>query len=149
MKIESLGLIEIKGYLGAVAAADAALKTADVTLLNAEVIKGGQTTIQLVGDVAAVKVAVESGSVVAENLNCLISSHVIPRMAQDTAEMVMASVEAKKKNKEAKEEVKQEIVVEEIEIKEELKVEETPTSKIPKIDLKKSESKKVTKPKKK
>ncbi|MGX7025184.1 BMC domain-containing protein [Vagococcus hydrophili] len=149
MKIESLGLIEIKGYLGAVAAADAALKTADVTLLNAEVIKGGQTTIQLVGDVAAVKVAVEAGSVVAENLNCLISSHVIPRMAQDTAEMVMASVEAKKKNKEAKKEVKQEIVVEEIEIKEELKVEETPTSKIPKIDLKKSESKKVTKPKKK
>lgn len=111
MKIEALGLVEIKGFLGAVAAADAALKTADVVLLNAEVIRGGQTTIQLTGDVAAVKVAVDSATAVAENLNCLLSSHVIPRMAEDTAKMVMESIKKKEALKSNKvEEIKPEPV---------------------------------------
>ncbi len=150
MKIESLGLVEVKGFLGAIAAADAALKTADVTLLNAEVIKGGQTTIQLAGDVAAIKVAVEAGSLAAENLNCLISSHVIPRMAEDTAKMVMASIEEKKQKNNVKKEIIEDVVVEEVVVKEEAKVIVTPTKKLPKIDLKKSEnSSKETKPKKK
>ncbi|MGO3732678.1 MAG: BMC domain-containing protein [Vagococcus sp.] len=88
LEIQALGLIEVKGYLGAVASADAALKTSDVVLINAEVIRGGLTTLQFSGDVAAVKVAVDAGSAIAENLNCLISSHVIPRAAKDTAEML-------------------------------------------------------------
>ncbi|SLM86209.1 BMC domain-containing protein [Vagococcus fluvialis] len=153
MKIESLGLIEVKGFLGAIAAADAALKTADVALLNAEVIKGGQTTIQLAGDVAAVKVAVEAGSLSAESLNCLISSHVIPRMAEDTAKMVMASIEEKKQKNKVEKELVEAVVVEEVVLKEEPKVVTTTAKKIPKIDLKKSENTskdtKTTKPKKK
>lgn len=88
MQNKALGLIEVKGYLGAVAAADTALKTADVTLLNAEVIKGGQTTLQFIGDVSAVTVAIEAGKVEAERLGCLLSTHVIPRMAASTAELV-------------------------------------------------------------
>ncbi|MDY4027185.1 MAG: BMC domain-containing protein, partial [Enterococcus avium] len=50
----ALGMIEVRGYLGAVSVADTALKAANVTLNNAEVIRGGITTIQLTGDVAAV-----------------------------------------------------------------------------------------------
>lgn len=141
MKIEALGLIEIKGFLGAIAAADAALKTADVTLLNAEIIRGGQTTIQLTGDVAAVKVAVDSASAIAESLNCLISSHVIPRMAEDTAKMVMDSVA--KKNDTVKPNKVEEIS--EAPVKEEVKVKEVePKTEIPKEtpkEIKKAEPK--------
>ncbi|MDT2864114.1 BMC domain-containing protein [Vagococcus carniphilus] len=130
MKIEALGLVEIKGFLGAVAAADAALKTADVVLLNAEVIKGGQTTIQLTGDVAAVKVAVDSATAVAENLNCLLSSHVIPRMADDTAKMVMESVKKKQASKPNKvKEIKPEPVKEEVTEVKEVKPEPAKTEK--------------------
>ncbi|MEG0254173.1 MAG: BMC domain-containing protein [Vagococcus sp.] len=158
MKIEALGLIEIKGYLGAIAAADAALKTADVTLLNAEVIKGGQTTIQLTGDVAAVKVAVDSASAVAESLNCLISSHVIPRMAEDTAKMVMKSVaERKEKLQPNKVEeiseapVKEDVKVKEVEPKTENPKETTKEVKKeePKNEKKGSETKKQKATKKK
>ncbi|WP_446570606.1 BMC domain-containing protein [Vagococcus carniphilus] len=128
--MEALGLVEIKGFLGAVAAADAALKTADVVLLNAEVIKGGQTTIQLTGDVAAVKVAVDSATAVAENLNCLLSSHVIPRMADDTAKMVMESVKKKQASKPNKvKEIKPEPVKEEVTEVKEVKPEPAKTEK--------------------
>ncbi len=145
MKIESLGLVEVKGFLGAIAAADAALKTADVLLLNAEVIKGGQTTIQLTGDVAAVKVAVDSATAVAENLDCLLSSHVIPRMAEDTAKMVMDSV---KKKQQASEENKVEEVKEEA-IETEVAVDTQKTEKINSDVKKKENTKKKPKPNKK
>lgn len=78
--LQALGLIEVTGYLGAITAADAALKAANVHLLKSEKIRGGITTIELVGDVAAVSAAVEAGTVVAENLGSLRSSHVIPRL---------------------------------------------------------------------
>lgn len=92
MKIQALGLIEVNGLLGGIAAADAALKTADVDLISAEKVNGGLTTIHLSGDVAAIQVAVEAGSVVARDLNCLRSSHVIPRLASETSEMVIAGI---------------------------------------------------------
>ncbi|EOI01893.1 hypothetical protein UAY_01301 [Enterococcus moraviensis ATCC BAA-383] len=78
--LEALGLIEVNGYLGAICAADAALKAANVKLLKSEKIKGGITTIELVGDVAAITAAVDAGKVVAETLGCLRASHVIARM---------------------------------------------------------------------
>lgn len=92
MEIQALGLIEIKGFLGAIAASDAALKTADVKLINAEKIRGGLTTIHLSGDVAAVTVAVEAGAAAARGLGCLLSSHVIPRLSSDAAQMVVDSI---------------------------------------------------------
>ena len=78
--LEALGLIEVNGYLGAISAADAALKAANVKLLKSEKIKGGITTVELVGDVAAITAAVDAGKVVAETLGCLRASHVIARM---------------------------------------------------------------------
>ncbi|MBP1040831.1 BMC domain-containing protein [Vagococcus sp. BWB3-3] len=96
MEIQALGLIEVKGFLGAIAASDAALKTADVKLINAEKIRGGLTTIQFSGDVAAVKVAVEAGSAAARELNCLLSSHVIPRLSTEASQMVVDSIHQKK-----------------------------------------------------
>ncbi|MDT2757746.1 BMC domain-containing protein [Enterococcus asini] len=82
--MKALGMIEVRGFLGAVSAADAALKAADVDLNNAEVIRGGLTTVELVGDVAAVEAAVDAGVAVAESLNCLISHHVIARLDPQT-----------------------------------------------------------------
>lgn len=82
--MKALGMIEVSGYLGAVAACDAALKAADVDLNNAEVIRGGLTTVELVGDVAAVKAAVDAGVAVVESLGCLISHHVIARLDEQT-----------------------------------------------------------------
>lgn len=80
----ALGMIEGRGYLGAVSVADTALKAANVTLNNAEVIRGGITTIQLTGDVAAVNAAVEAATQMAKTLNCLLSSHVIARLDEQT-----------------------------------------------------------------
>lgn len=82
--MKALGMIEVRGFLGAVSAADAALKAADVDLNNAEIIRGGLTTVELVGDVAAVEAAVDAGVAVAETLNCLISHHVIARLDPQT-----------------------------------------------------------------
>ncbi|MGL9846519.1 hypothetical protein IGJ91_001684 [Enterococcus sp. DIV0765f] len=82
--MNAIGMIEVRGFLGAISVSDAALKSADVTLLNAEIIKGGLTTVQLSGDVAAVNAAVDAGVVVAKALNCLISHHVISRVDEQT-----------------------------------------------------------------
>ena len=82
--MNAIGMIEVRGFLGAVSVSDAALKSADVNLLNAEIIKGGLTTVQLSGDVAAVNAAVDAGVVIAKQLNCLISHHVISRVDEQT-----------------------------------------------------------------
>ena len=55
MAEKALGLIEVRGFLGAVVVADAALKAANVSLLNVETVKSGLNTVQLVGDVSAVR----------------------------------------------------------------------------------------------
>ena len=62
MAIESLGMIEVKGFLGAVVSADAALKASDVSLLDLEITRGGLVTVLLIGDVAAVNAAVDAGN---------------------------------------------------------------------------------------
>ncbi|EAE2472236.1 TPA: BMC domain-containing protein [Listeria innocua] len=84
MPNEALGLIEVTGFLGAVVAADTCLKAANVELIRCEVIKGGLTTVELTGDVGAVNAAVEAGKAATESLGCLISSHVIARMSEET-----------------------------------------------------------------
>ncbi|MGM0125836.1 hypothetical protein IGI37_003237 [Enterococcus sp. AZ194] len=90
--MKALGMIEVRGFLGAVSVADAALKAADVTLLKAEIIKGGLTTVELLGDVAAVNAAVEVGAEVAKELDCLIAQHVISRIDQQT-ELILSKEE--------------------------------------------------------
>jgi len=95
---KALGLIEVRGKLGAILAADAAIKAANVILLGSEVIRGGLTTIYVIGDVAAVKAAIEAGEVAVANKNCLISSHVIPRLNDQVEKMLMKSFGKKEDN---------------------------------------------------
>lgn len=75
----ALGLIETKGLIGAIEAADAMLKTANVQLISKEKISAGLVTIKIVGEVAAVKAAVDAGAAAAQKVSQLISAHVIPR----------------------------------------------------------------------
>ena len=80
---ESVGLIETKGYTGAVEASDAMVKAASVTLVKTIQIGGGFITAVVKGDVGSVKAAVEAGSEAAAKVGELVSSHVIPRPHPD------------------------------------------------------------------
>lgn len=75
---QALGMIETRGMLPAIEAADASLKAANVTLSNIEKVGGGLVTIMLRGDVAAVKAATDAGAASARKVGELISVHVIP-----------------------------------------------------------------------
>jgi microcompartment protein CcmL/EutN len=76
---DALGLIETKGFVGMVEAADAMVKAAKVELIGYEKIGGGYVTAIVRGDVAAVKAATEAGQRAAERVGELVSVHVIPR----------------------------------------------------------------------
>ena len=75
----ALGLVETRGLVGAIEAADAMVKAADVRLVGKEVTVGALVTVQVVGEVAAVQAAVEAGRRAAERVGELVSVHVIPR----------------------------------------------------------------------
>lgn len=74
----ALGLIEVHGYLGAIEAADVALKTANVNLIGCEIVDGGLVTVKIKGDVSSVKAAVEAAEIAVTKLNVLVVAHVIP-----------------------------------------------------------------------
>ncbi|MSP58995.1 MAG: BMC domain-containing protein [Myxococcales bacterium] len=76
---DALGMIETKGFVGMVEAADAMVKAAKVELVGFEKIGGGFVTAIVRGDVAAVKAATEAGQRAAERVGELVSVHVIPR----------------------------------------------------------------------
>lgn len=75
----ALGLIETRGLVGAIEAADAGVKAADVELAGVEYADAGLITVHFQGDVAAVKSAVDAGAASAERVGSLVSVHVIPR----------------------------------------------------------------------
>lgn len=75
----ALGMIETKGLVGAIEAADAMVKAANVALVGKETIGAGLVTVMVRGDVGAVKAATEAGAAAAERVGELISVHVIPR----------------------------------------------------------------------
>ena len=77
--LNALGMIETKGLVAAIEAADAMVKAANVTLVGKEHIGGGLVTVLVRGDVGAVKAATDAGAVAAERVGELISVHVIPR----------------------------------------------------------------------
>ena len=97
--MRALGMIEVRGYLGAVSAADAALKAADVELNSTECISGGLTTIMVVGDVAAVTAAVEAAADIAGKLGRLKGKHVISRVDEMTAAMIGGKLAGMPENK--------------------------------------------------
>ena len=75
----ALGMIETRGLIGAVEAADAMVKAADVHLIGKQQIGSGLVTVMVRGDVGAVKAATDAGAAAAERVGELISVHVIPR----------------------------------------------------------------------
>ena len=79
MPFEALGMIETKGLIGAVEAADAMVKTANVVLVGKEYIGAGYVTVMVRGDVGAVKAATDAGAAAARRVGELVSVHVIPR----------------------------------------------------------------------
>ena len=79
MPFEALGMIETKGLIGAVEAADAMVKTANVVLVGKEYIGAGYVTVMVRGDVGAVKAATDAGAAAARRIGELVSVHVIPR----------------------------------------------------------------------
>ncbi|RCK74567.1 MAG: Ethanolamine utilization protein similar to PduA/PduJ [Ignavibacteriae bacterium] len=89
----ALGLIETRGLIGAIEAADAATKAAEVKLVGKEKIRGGFVTIKVVGDVAAVKAAVDAGAAAAARVGELISTHVIPRPIGELEDLIYTKQE--------------------------------------------------------
>jgi ethanolamine utilization protein EutM len=75
----ALGMIETKGLVGAIEAADAMVKAAKVTLLGKEKVGGGYVTVMVRGEVGAVKAATEAGAAASRRVGELVSVHVIPR----------------------------------------------------------------------
>lgn len=75
----ALGMIETKGLVGAIEAADAMVKSANVQLVGKEQVGGGLVTVMVRGDVGAVKSATDAGASAAEKVGELVSVHVIPR----------------------------------------------------------------------
>jgi len=92
--MEALGLIETKGLVGSIEAADAAVKAANVELVHKEYIGAGYVTIMLRGDVASVKAATDAGAAAARRVGELVAVHVIPRPHGDL-EASMAMINGK------------------------------------------------------
>ncbi len=79
MSAEALGLVETKGLIGSIEAADAMVKAANVVLIGKEYIGAGYVTVMVRGDVGAVKAATDAGAAAARRVGELVSVHVIPR----------------------------------------------------------------------
>lgn len=76
---KALGMIETRGLVGAIEAADAMVKAANVELVGSEYIGGGYVTVMVRGDVGAVKAATDAGAAAADTIGDLVSVHVIAR----------------------------------------------------------------------
>lgn len=85
---EALGMVESKGFVGAVEAADAMVKSANVHLIGSEKIGAGYVTVMVRGDVGAVKAATDAGAAAAARVGELISVHVIPRPHDDVEKIL-------------------------------------------------------------
>lgn len=85
---KALGLIETRGLVGSIEAADTMVKAANVKLISKAYVGGGLVTVIVEGDVGAVKAAVESGSAAAKRVGELISVHVIPRPHEETSKII-------------------------------------------------------------
>ncbi|EGO64749.1 propanediol utilization microcompartment protein PduA [Acetonema longum] len=83
MRGEALGMVETKGLVGAIEAADAMVKAANVLLVGYEKIGSGLVTVMVRGDVGAVKAATDSGAAAAQKVGEVVSIHVIPRPHTD------------------------------------------------------------------
>ena len=90
MELQALGMVETKGLIGAIEAADAMVKAASVALMGKEQIGAGLVTVMVRGDVGAVKAAVDAGAAAAKRVGEVVSVHVIPRPHQDVEKIIPA-----------------------------------------------------------
>ena len=88
MRKEALGMIETKGLVGAIEAADAMVKSANVNLIGYEKIGSGLVTVMVRGDVGAVKAATDAGVAAAEKVGQVVSVQVIPRPHMDVEKIL-------------------------------------------------------------
>ena len=90
--LNALGMVETRGFIGAVEAADAMVKAANVTLMGKTTVGSGLVTVTVRGDVGAVKAATDAGAAAADRVGELVSVHVIPRPHSDV-EMILPTLE--------------------------------------------------------
>ena len=86
--MNALGMIETKGLVGSIEAADAMVKAANVELIGREQVGSGLVTVMVRGDVGAVKAATDGGAAAAERVGELVSVHVIPRPHADVEKIL-------------------------------------------------------------
>ena len=86
--MEALGMVETRGLVAAIEAADAMVKAANVTLIGSEKIGSGLVSVMVRGDVGAVKAAVEAGGAAASRLGEVVATHVIPRPHTDVDKLL-------------------------------------------------------------
>ena len=87
---EALGMVETRGLVAAIEAADAMVKAANVQLIGSEKIGSGLVSVMVRGDVGAVKAAVEAGGAAAANLGEVVATHVSPRPHADVEKLLPA-----------------------------------------------------------
>lgn len=97
MPLEALGLIETKGLVGAIEAADAMVKAANVKLTGKEKVGGGYVTVMVRGDVGAVKAATDAGAAAARRVGELIAVHVIPNPHEEVEKILPGAERGNKK----------------------------------------------------
>ena len=95
MTLEALGMVETKGLIGSVEAADAMVKAANVVLIGKEMIGAGYVTVMVRGDVGAVKAATDAGAAAARRVGELVSVHVIARPHQEVEKILPRLKDAK------------------------------------------------------
>lgn len=88
MMSEALGMVETKGLIGAIEAADAMVKAANVVLVGYEKIGSGLVTVMVRGDVGAIKAATDAGAAAAQKVGEVVSIHVIPRPHTDVEKIL-------------------------------------------------------------
>ncbi len=88
--MEALGMVETRGLVAAIEAADAMVKAANVVLVGSEKIGSGLVSVMVRGDVGAVKAAVEAGTAAAASLGEIVATHVIPRPHADVEKLLPA-----------------------------------------------------------
>ena len=87
----ALGMVETRGLIGSIEAADAMVKAANVVLIGSEYVGGGYVTVMVRGDVGAVKAATDAGAAAAKRVAELVSVHVIPR-PHENVEMILLTI---------------------------------------------------------
>jgi ethanolamine utilization protein EutM len=95
MTLEALGMVETKGLIGSIEAADAMVKAANVVLIGKEMIGAGYVTVMVRGDVGAVKAATDAGAAAARRVGELVSVHVIARPHQEVEKILPRMKDAK------------------------------------------------------